>query len=90
MLQGYIDEFMERHKGTLVKYASSDQCDGYMIYLSATGYLLDTRSYLPVAVSMFFGPGEHDQRFDALARKLAGADGLEDWVRQAGGKTVSY
>lgn len=94
MLQDYIIKFTERHEGALMKNAPSDYCDGYMIYLSATGYLLDTRSYLPVAVSVFSGSGdsdgEHHQRVDALARKLANADGLEDWVGQAGGKTEKY
>jgi len=94
MLQDYMIKFTERHQGTLMKYAPSDYCDGYMIYLSATGYLLDSRSYLPVSVSMFSNSGEsdaeHHQRVDALARKLANADGLEDWVRQAGGKTENY
>ncbi|RTT41002.1 hypothetical protein DY958_25255 [Pseudomonas aeruginosa] len=94
MLQDYMIKFTERHKGTLMKYAPSDYCDGYMIYLSATGYLLDTRCYLPVSVSIFSNSGksdrEHHQRVDALAKKLANADGLEDWVRQAGGKTENY
>lgn len=90
MLDDYLSKFVARHTGTLTRYAPNDVCDGYIIYLSATGYIIDTGSFLPIAVNCIFDPSEDksglNRRLEALGEKLGSADGLEKWVKKTGGE----
>lgn len=94
MMQDYISQFIDRHRSTLTKYAPTDICDGYIIYASAVGYVLDTKQFLPIAVNLIYDPNEdgseHHRRLDALAKKLGNADGLSDWVKKVGGKMENW
>ena len=94
MLSDYIEKFLLRHENVLKRFAPSDVCDGYIVYLSATGYIMDKRSILPVAVKLIYDASEvaseHNRRLLALGEKFGNSDGLADWVKKVGGTTENW